>query len=358
MARYITIRIIWIFIMLFAILSVNFILFKLAPAYPPADEDSKTAYFNKQVSDGYMEIALVTDEAEMEEIRHQMATATTIKNSYYEDKGDLIRAYLPVPLSTQYFNWISNLIFKFDFGLSTRVEVGRPVFSIIGDRMVTTLTINIIALFFYAPIGLALGIWAALKKNKFEDNMISFLVMVMISIPSFVVMICLVLVFGYGLEWVPSIFPPKDADLALRIRGYILPVLAMTFGPIASLTRTTRAELTEVLTSEYLLLARTKGLTRKQAVIRHALRNSLVPLVPGIIYSFAGILSGSVVIEMIYSVPGTGTIFLRALTKNAYDYNLLLASTAFYTCVGLFAVLIVDLTYGLIDPRIRMGGVR
>ncbi|WP_010169072.1 ABC transporter permease [Candidatus Epulonipiscium viviparus] len=358
MARYIATRIAWIFVMLFAILSMNFVLFKLAPAYPPTTEDEKTAYYNKQVSDGYMEVTLVSDQEEMEEIRYQMSTATTVRNSYYEDKGDFIRAYLQVPISEQYFNWMGNVIFRLDFGQSTRVEVGRPVFDIIKDRMATTLTINIIALFFYTPIGLGLGIWAALKKNKLTDNVISFMVMIMISIPSFVIMVMLVMIFGYGLDWVPTIFPPKDADIMLRIRGYILPVLAMTFGPIAGLTRTTRAELTEVLTSEYLLLARTKGLTRKQSVIRHALRNSLVPLVPGIIGSFAGLLSGSVIIEQIYSVPGTGTIFLRALTKNAYDYNLLLASTAFYTCIGLSAVLIVDLTYGLIDPRIRMGGVR
>jgi len=129
----------------------------------------------------------------------------------------------------------------------------------------------------------------------------------------------------------------------------------LSFGAIAGLTRVTRAELTEVLTSEFLLLARTKGLTRQQAVIRHAMRNSMVPLVPGIIGSFVGLLSGSVIIERIYSIPGTGTIFLRAMEQNNYDYNLILGITAFYTIISLFAVLLVDLSYGLVDPRIRMG---
>lgn len=356
MFRYIVTRTIWIFIILITILSMQFVLLKLAPEYPPTTEDERTIYFNKQVADGYMEFRLITDSVEKEDIRERRANGTTIKNSYYEDRGEVIRAYEPISISRQYLSWIKNVATKWDWGLSTKVEVGRPAFDIIKDRIGTTMTINIIALFFYIPIGITLGIIAALNKNNPIDNFISIAVMVMISIPSFVLMILLVMVFGYHLEWVPSIFPAKDAVFALKARGLILPVLAMSFGPIAGLTRLTRAELTEVLTSEFLLLARTKGLTRRQAVIRHALRNSMVPLVPSIIFSFVGILSGSVIIEMIYSIPGTGTVYIRALAKNAYDYNLLLTSTAFYTTIGLFAVLLVDLTYGIIDPRIRMGG--
>lgn len=356
MVRYITTRVIWIFIMLATILTVQFTLLKLAPSYPPPEKDAKSMYYNRQVSDGYMTIRIVDDESEMEELRGKISTATTMKNSYYEDNGDLIRAYEPIPISRQYFAWMKNIATKWDWGLSTRVETGRPVFDIIKDRIPITIILNILSLIIYIPIGIALGVIAALKKNKPIDNIISIAVMIMISIPSFVVVIVLIMLFGYQLDWVPTIFPAKDADLAIRLRGLILPVLAMSFGPIAGLTRLTRAELTEVLTSEFLLLARTKGLTRRQAVIRHAMRNSMVPLVPSIIFSFVGILSGSVIIERIYGIPGTGSIYLRALTKNAYDYNLLLCSTAFYTTISLFAVLLVDITYGLIDPRIRMGG--
>ena len=131
--------------------------------------------------------------------------------------------------------------------------------------------------------------------------------------------------------------------------------MGLSFGSIASLTRVTRAELTEVLTSEFLLLARTKGLTRPQSIVRHAMRNSMVPLVPGIIGSFVGLLSGSVIIERLYRIPGMGRVYLQALTPNNFDYNLILALSAFYTFISLFAVLLVDLTYGLVDPRIRMG---
>jgi len=358
MFRYIVTRIVWIFIVLFTILSLTFVLLKLAPSYPPPTEEQRLQYFDKQVSDGYMEFRIIDEEEEMAEIRNQLATRTTMKGSYYDDKGAMIRAFEPIPVGEQYLQWLKNVLTKWDWGQSTRIEVGRPTFDILKDRMGTTLSINIIALFFYIPIGITLGIIAALNKNKPIDNVISIAVMIMISIPSFVVMIMLVMVFGYQLEWVPSIFPAKDAATIIRLRGLILPVLAMAFGPIAGLTRLTRAELTEVLTSEYLLLARTKGLTQRQAVIRHALRNALVPLVPSIIFSFVGILSGSVIIETIYSIPGAGTIFIRALAKNAYDYNMILTSSAFYTTIGLFAVLLVDLSYGIVDPRIRMGGKR
>lgn len=337
---------------------MQFVLLKLAPEYPPTTEEERQMFYNKQVSDGYMEFRLVEDPNEMEEIRQAIRTGTKEKGTYYEDKGDVIRAYEPIPVSRQYFAWLKNIVTKWDWGTSTKVEVGKSAFDIIGERIGTTMTINLIALVFYIPIGLTLGIIAALNKNKPADNIISIAVMVMISVPSFVVMVILVMVFGYQLEWVPSIYPAKDADFLIRLRGLILPVLAMAFGPIAGLTRMTRAELTEVLTSEFLLLARTKGLTRRQAVVRHAMRNSMVPLVPSIIFSFVGILSGSVIIERIYSIPGTGQVFLRALSKGAYDYNLILGSAAFYVSISLFAILIVDLTYGIIDPRIRMGGKR
>lgn len=356
MSRYIVTRVVWIFVILLTILSITFVLLKMAPDYPPTKKDDKLVYYNKQVSDGYMVRRVITEPDEMEEIRAQLKAGTTIDKSFYEDDGDIIRGYEPIPIGNQYVSWVRNIVTKGDWGTSTKVEIGRQVFDIISDRFATTITINIIALIFYIPIGLTLGIIAALNKDKPIDNIISISVMIMISVPSFVVMILLVMVFGYQLEWVPSIFPAKDALMSIRIKGLILPVMAMAFGPIAGLTRLTRAELTEVLTSEFLLLARTKGLTRRQAVIRHAMRNSMVPLVPSIIFSFVGILSGSVIIEQIYSIPGTGQVYIRALTVNAFDYNLLMASSALYTSIGLFAILIVDLTYGIIDPRIRMGG--
>jgi ABC-type dipeptide/oligopeptide/nickel transport system permease component len=130
-------------------------------------------------------------------------------------------------------------------------------------------------------------------------------------------------------------------------------IFSMAFGTIAGLTRFTRAELTEVLTSEFMLLARTKGLTRGQATLRHALRNAMVPIFPMIIGEFIGIISGSLIIEDIFGVPGVGALYINSITS--LDYNFFMLLSAFYTLIGLSANILVDISYGFIDPRIRMG---
>lgn len=353
MTRYIIIRTIWIFIIISIILTLNFTLLKLAPEYPPTTKEEKTIYYSRQVSDGYMTERLEENPLMISSIRRNEIVIT--RNAYYKEEVGRYRIYEPISVAKQYFSWVRNIITEWNWGYSTRVQVNVPVFDVLKDRMVVTLKLNLIALFFYIPIGFALGILAALKKNSITDNVISLGVMIFISIPSFVTMTLLLMLFGYTLEWLPTQFPSADLVGAIQFTGLILPVLGLSFGSIAGLTRVTRAELTEVLTSEFLLLARTKGLTRTQAVIRHAMRNSMVPLVPGIIGSFVSLLSGSVIIEMIYGVPGTGRVYIRAMTRNSYDYNLILGTTAFYTIIGLFAVLLVDLSYGIVDPRIRMG---
>lgn len=376
MGRYILIRTIWIFIIISIILSLNFILLKLAPEFPPVTEEQKGIYYARQVADGYMTVKVVEDPDEVDEIQYKVANNLTLgecPKCYYrpDDPTNPQKywVYEPVALSTQYFRWVGNVVTEWNWGLSTRVAVNTPVFDVLigrnadgtfsgSSRIRTTMTLNLIALAFYIPIGFTLGIIAALNKNSWIDNAISFFVMVFISVPSFVVMTMLVMIFGFQLSWFPNQWPANDLGGAIQYTALVIPVLGLSFGAIAGLTRTTRAELTEVLTSEFVLLARTKGLTRRQAVIRHAMRNSMVPLVPGIIFSFVGLLSGSVIIERIYSIPGMGRIYLRAMTQGQYDYNLVLAITAFYTIIGLFAVLLVDLSYGIVDPRIRMGARR
>ena len=133
----------------------------------------------------------------------------------------------------------------------------------------------------------------------------------------------------------------------------ILPMFSLAFGEIASLCRFTRAELTETLTSDYMLLARTKGLTRSQATIRHALKNAMVPILPMIIGSFIGILGGSMIIEQIFSIPGVGRLYLQSISL--FDYDVFMVDTIFYTFVGLLGGIVTDISYGFIDPRIRMG---
>lgn len=355
MLRYILIRTVWVFIILFAVLSINFIIFKLAPNYPPAEKDAREIFYARQVNDGYMTDRLETDPVMIGKILS--GEIILPKGSYVavERDGARLRIFEPIPISVQYVVWVKN-ISQSNWGVSTRLRPNVPVFDILGERIEVTLRLNLIALIVYIPVGLFFGVLAALRKDSLTDNAISLGVMIFISIPSFVLMLFLVLVFGYQLGWLPYRFPAADVTGARFYTGMILPVLGLSFGSIAGLTRLTRAELSEVLTSEFVLLARTKGLSRPQAVVRHAMRNSLVPLVPSIIGSFVGLLSGSVVIERIYSIPGAGRLYLDALQNGNYDYNVLLALGAFYTSIGLLASLLVDLSYGIVDPRIRMGG--
>ena len=130
-------------------------------------------------------------------------------------------------------------------------------------------------------------------------------------------------------------------------------VLALCLGSIAGYARYTRAELTEVLTNEFMLLARTKGLTKGQAIVRHALRNAMVPIFPMILGEFVSVLSGSLIIEKFFAIPGVGGLYLESI--NALDYDFFMLLSGFYTLVGLLAGIIVDISYGMIDPRIRMG---
>lgn len=354
MTRYIIVRTIWVFVVLITILTLNFTLLKLAPEFPPTTEEARDLYYARQLKDGYMTVEVITDNNTIDQIRD--GEYPLCDKCYVDDTGTSIRLYEPVSIAKQYFSWVKNIVTEWNWGLSTRVQPNTPVFDLLKQRIPVTLRVNLASLFFYIPIGFGLGIVAALWKDSILDNIISVFVMVFISIPNFVVMTLLVMYLGYYLEIVPRQWPAADTEgLGFWLKAYIIPTLGLSFGAIAGLTRFTRAELTEVLTSEFLLLARTKGLKRSQAVVRHAMRNSMVPLVPTIIFSFVGLLSGSVIVEAIYGIPGTGTQFIRALTPGSLDYNLLLASTAFYTTISLFAVLLVDLSYGLVDPRIRMG---
>ena len=130
-------------------------------------------------------------------------------------------------------------------------------------------------------------------------------------------------------------------------------ILSLGFGTVAGLTRYTRAELTESLTQDYMLLARTKGLTRAQATSRHALKVAMVPILPSILSSFLGLIGGSMIIEQIFSIPGVGTLYIRSI--NLLDYDVFMMDCVFYTFIGLLAGIITDLSYGFLDPRIRMG---
>ena len=258
------------------------------------------------------------------------------------------------PYLEQFWIFIKNVFTRFDWGICEQLYTGRPVVEMFLEKLPATMIVNLYSILWTIPIGIALGIWAALKKNTWVDYAISTLTMVVISVPSFVYAFLIQYILCFKLRLFPLVLKAgTDWFSPAMFKSMVPPILALSFGVIAGFCRTTRAELTEVLTSEFMLLARTKGLTKTQATVRHALRNCFVVIVPGIFGEFIGILGGSLIIENIFAIPGVGALTLNAI--NARDYNIFILSTCFYTAIGLAAGLVVDISYGFIDPRIRMG---
>ena len=262
------------------------------------------------------------------------------------------------PLLQQYGIYLKNIFTKFDFGTSWYVKYNTGAWELLSSRLLPTLLVNLYSLLFSIPIGIVLGIYAAIKKNKWQDSLISTSVMVFVSVPSYVYAFLVQYFLYFKLRWLPlTVYSLADAGGSWftwkMFYSMIAPILALSFGQIAGLARFTRAELTESLTSDYMLLARTKGLTRGQATSRHALKNAMVPILPSIISSFVGILGGSLVIEQIFSIPGVGGLYMQSVFQR--DYDVFMIDTIFYTLIGLLAGILVDISYGFIDPRIRMG---
>ena len=317
MAKYVLKRILLMILTFFVIVTICFMLIRMLPRELPMEENLREVMLARFEALGYNE-----------------------------------------PLLVQYGIYLKNIFTSWDFGTSWYVQFRADAWDVLMDRLWPTVLVNFYSFLLSVPLGLALGIYAAVRKNKWQDHLISTLVMVFVSVPSYV--------YGflvqYFLYFKLDLFPLTVSSLAdaggswftwPMFYSMIPPIIALSFGQIAGLCRFTRAELTETLTSDYMLLARTKGLTRSQATTRHALKNAMVPILPMIISTFISILAGSMVIEQIFAIPGVGQLYIRSI--NLLDYDVFMMDTVFYVFVGLLAGIVVDISYGFIDPRIRMG---
>lgn len=342
MGKYVLKRIGLAFLTTFIILSMTFIFVKLLPFERPIGADSvQIAYFDKQYNLGYV----YRFEKEMPEYGQRLYKSPTDHGRAYY--------YYQVPVLEQYGKWIKNIVTRWDWGYSKTFQPNVSASVIIMSRIGYSIRLNIFSVLFSVPTGILLGIWAALKKNSMTDHIISTMVMIFISIPSFVLISFVLRIFCYSLDWLPSSWPADTAPLAMKVKGYIIPVFCLSFGSVCGYCRFTRAELCDVMESDYLLLARTKGLTRRQAIVRHALKNAMVPIFPSILAEFIGLLSGSMILESLYGIPGIGKLFILSL--NYKDYDILFVDMAIFTTIGLLMGVVTDLSYGFIDPRIRMG---
>lgn len=321
-------------IMTFAIIMLmSFVLIKLLPIVVPAQVgmDARIQYLRLEAR-GY------------------------ICNLVWDEKTNQVRSFDYVPVMKQFWLYLVRIFKDGDFGIGVTLAEYRnqPVWDVFVEKLPPTILINVYSTVIGVPIGLGLGIFAALKKNKWQDQIINVVVILLISLPSMVLGLVIQYVFCFKLGWFPLTMESGYDYFSWNMFRSMLPaVFSLCLGSIAGYARFTRAELAEVLTGEYMLLARTKGLTRGQATIRHALRNSMVPIFPSILSEFVAVLSGSLIIEAMFSIPGVGGLYLDSIVYQDYDFFMLLSG--FYTLVGLAAGIIVDISYGFIDPRIRMG---
>lgn len=341
MWKYILKRIVLALITTFIIISLTFILLKLLPPERMATGSvpQRTAFYDKEVKLGYL-----------------FSSDTKLNDDYvdritYSDGSQMY--YYKTPVMKQYVSWLKNIVTKWDWGTSRVIQPNVSATVIIGNRLATSMKVNVFSVVISVPLGILLGIWAALKKNKMTDHIISTSVMVLISVPGFVLITFLLLIFCYGLHWLPTQWPNPTDPMSKKVLGYILPVFCLSLGSICGYCRFVRAELCEILESEYLLLARTKGLTRGQTIMRHALKNAMVPIFPSILAEILGIIGGSMILEQLYGIPGIGKLFVTAM--NTRDYNVLFVDMSIFTTFGLLAGVLLDMSYGIIDPRIRMG---
>lgn len=341
MVKYSIKRVLLALLTTFIILSLTFILVKALPFVKPAGlAADRFSYYEQQFKLGY----LIRSYTELSNSGKLLEKLEIGKTTYY---------YYEKPIMEQYFTWLGNIVTRWDWGTSAQIKPNFDAMHIIGEKLPVSLSLNIISVILSVPLGIGLGILAGLKKNTWIDHTISTLVMIFISIPSFVVISFLIYIFAYQLKWLPARWPSVLDHSDVKALAYIIPVLSLSFGSVCGYTRFVRAELCEVMSSEYLLLARTKGLTKNQAIVRHALRNAMVPILPSILAEFIGLLGGSMILEQLYGIPGIGNLYISAL--NLKDYNVLMVDMAVFTTIGLLANIILDLSYGFIDPRIRMG---
>jgi oligopeptide transport system permease protein len=293
---------------LLIIVTVTFFLVRLLPGTPLANEEKLPP-----------------------EIREQILTQYGLKD----------------PLYTQYFKFMGNLL-QGDLGMSLS-QNGRSVNELLSDRIGPSAFIGFQAILFGIIVGLLLGVAAALRRGSWIDNIASGTAVFGVSIPNFVLAALLSYWIGVKFGWLPP-------ALWGSYEHTILPSLALSVHVIAQVSRYIRTEMVEVLEQDYIRTAKAKGLSWRQIITKHALRNAMIPAVTVLGPLTVNILTGSLVVENIFGVPGVGNLFVQSIMVN--DYTAVLGTTIFYSVLFLVVTFIVDVLYGVIDPRIRVSGVK
>jgi peptide/nickel transport system permease protein len=259
------------------------------------------------------------------------------------------QAGLDKPLVTQYFEWLGN-VFRGDLGKSILTKTS--ITTDIAKRVPITAHIGFLAFIIGTVVGIPLGVVSAVRRGTWLDTLVTSLANIGITIPIFWLGIMLIWVFAIYLHWLPVMgYTSPFKDLALNTRQLIMPVFCLAIFPIAGNARQARSSMLEILRQDYIRTAWSKGLTERRVILLHALKNSLIPIVTLAGMGISGIVGGSVLIEQVFNIPGMGRLAVDSLFQHDYPY--VQGLTLILTTVIVLSNLLVDISYGWLDPRIR-----
>ena len=306
MAKYVLKRLVIGVVTLFALATITFFLMHIIPGSPFAGETSKLP--------------------------------AAVKEKLIEKYG------LDQPLWAQFVTYLRNAVTG-DFGTSLNRK-GRAVVDIIMGGLPATASLGMVAFVIAMTVGITLGTVSAFSKHRWVSGVVAFIATIGVSVPSFLLALLMMLLFGVVLKWLPLV-----GGLSTW-RHYIMPGVALALGPIAMIARLVRTNLMEVMRQDYMVLARSKGTSEIKVILRHALKNALVPVITYAGPLIATLLTGSFVIETLFSVPGIGAEFVNSVSNR--DYTLIMALTIFYGAFIIIANIVTDLVTAAMDPRIRL----
>ena len=284
-------------------------------------------------------------------------------NASAEVKQRLIQEFgLDQPVPVQYWQWLRRVV-RLDLG-QTFLPDGKPVLTKIGERLPITLLLNVIEMLIILGFAVPIGVLSATRQHSLYDKVTTIFVFIGFATPDFLLALLLMFLFGVQLGWLPISglrslsweylpFWQQQWDFVGHL---ILPIVVATFGGLAGFSRYMRQSMLEVIRQDYIQTARAKGLSEQAVIGKHALRNALLPVVTILGLSLPGLIGGSVIIESIFAIPGMGQLMVQSVFSR--DYPVVMGNLVVVAALTLVANLVADIAYGLVDPRIRLGGRR
>jgi peptide/nickel transport system permease protein len=268
-----------------------------------------------------------------------------------EEAIDLMRHEfgLDKPILVQYFNWVSGVV-RLDFGDS--IFYHQPVSTLLKERYPVTVNLGLEAFTLSTVFGILAGVVAAVRRRRWADRIVTPLSYIGITIPVFWLGILMIYLFGLKLNWLPIIgYTSPFEDLTMNLKQSIMPVICLSVGALAGIARQARSSMLEVVRQDYIRTAWSKGLRERFIITKHALKNSLIPVITVLGLQLGFIFGGSVIVETVFSVPGIGYLMVSSIF--AQDYAVVQSCTLVFAVVVVIANLIVDIAYGWLDPRIQ-----